>query len=252
MPFTIAFVCGNHDNHNRLQKLKKIEMFGAPVGKVAENIFYLRRGEIYAIEGKKFFTFGGALSRDIILYGGIQWGKLAHIPFEKDYLKDLPEAPIIKKYGFNIVPPKYLNNDIFNTKVLHHINNGRRTIVLSTSKGLSEVIACRQLNISWWAKEVASTKERQYGLDNLKKHDFTVDYIVSHVTSKSILDAYAKEVLKSSVGFVGLDKNVDPTEAYMDQVYDLTSFKEAYSGHMHENWDYEKHHLLFEKIIKIT
>jgi hypothetical protein len=252
LPFTIAFICGNHENHARLQKLHKIEMFGAQVGKVAENIFYLRRGEVYTIEGKKFFTFGGALSRDIILYGEIPWKKLSHIPFEEAYLKDLPEASVIKKYGYNIVPPKYLDKNTFDTKVLHHINDGRRTVVLRIIEGVSDVLACRIPNISWWSKEVASAKEMQYGLDNLKKHDNTMDYIVSHVTSKSILDIYAKQVLKSSKGFVGLDKNVDPTEAYMDQVYAQTSFKQAYSGHMHDNWDYQKHHLLFDKIVKIA
>jgi hypothetical protein len=122
---------------------------------------------------------------------------------------------------------------------------------LKTVKGVSDVLAVRIPNVTWWAKEVASAKERQYGLNNLKKHDYAVDYIISHVTSKTILDVYAKQVLKASGGFVGLDKNVDPTEAYMDQVYVQTSFKEAYSGHMHDCWDYKKHHLLFEKIIKI-
>jgi len=63
-PYSIAFVCGNHENHPRLSKLPQKEMFGGTVGVVADTIYHLRRGEIYTIEGKKFFTFGGASSID--------------------------------------------------------------------------------------------------------------------------------------------------------------------------------------------
>ncbi len=63
-PFTTLFIDGNHENHPRLQELERVKMFGGTVGKVSDNIFHLRRGEIYTIEGKKIFTFGGASSWD--------------------------------------------------------------------------------------------------------------------------------------------------------------------------------------------
>jgi predicted phosphodiesterase len=62
--FTTLFVCGNHENHNRLQKLPRKEMFGGTVGIVSDSVFHLRRGEIYTIHDKKFFCFGGAFSVD--------------------------------------------------------------------------------------------------------------------------------------------------------------------------------------------
>ena len=39
-------------------------MFGGIVGVVTNSIFHLKRGEIYTINGSKFFTFGGAYSID--------------------------------------------------------------------------------------------------------------------------------------------------------------------------------------------
>lgn len=63
-PYSIAFVCGNHENHPRLYNLPEKEMFGGTVGVIADTIFHLKRGEVYTIEGKKFFTFGGATSID--------------------------------------------------------------------------------------------------------------------------------------------------------------------------------------------
>lgn len=63
-PYTTLFIDGNHEMHPRLNKLEKIEMFGGTVGKVSESVYHLKRGEIYTICGKKFFTFGGAVSID--------------------------------------------------------------------------------------------------------------------------------------------------------------------------------------------
>lgn len=62
--FTTLFIDGNHENFNRLDRLPTVEMFGAPVGKVNDSVYHLRRGEVYTIEGRKFFTFGGATSWD--------------------------------------------------------------------------------------------------------------------------------------------------------------------------------------------
>ncbi len=63
-PFKILAVPGNHDNYDMIAKLPQVPMFGATVGKVSENVFYLNRGEIYEIEGKRFLILGGALSED--------------------------------------------------------------------------------------------------------------------------------------------------------------------------------------------
>lgn len=65
-PCTILWVDGNHDNFNYWEKQPVAEWNG---GKVqihpkAPNVIHLMRGEIYEIEGKTFFAFGGAASHD--------------------------------------------------------------------------------------------------------------------------------------------------------------------------------------------
>lgn len=73
-PWTLLFIDGNHDNHPKLNLLPREEKFGGEVGKVAENIFHLRRGEIYEICEKKILTFGGARSIDqAYRTEGISW-----------------------------------------------------------------------------------------------------------------------------------------------------------------------------------
>lgn len=63
-PGIIAFVDGNHENHDILNKMDVEEWNGGKVHRVGERVLHLMRGEIYSIYGKNYFTFGGAQSVD--------------------------------------------------------------------------------------------------------------------------------------------------------------------------------------------
>jgi len=63
-PWTTLFIDGNHENFERLNALPEIEMFGGKVGKYTDSIYHLKRGNIYTIEEKTFFTMGGGVSID--------------------------------------------------------------------------------------------------------------------------------------------------------------------------------------------
>ena len=63
-PFTIAFIDGNHENFDRINKLPQIEKWGSTVGQASDNIFHLKRGNIYTINGKTILTIGGGYSVD--------------------------------------------------------------------------------------------------------------------------------------------------------------------------------------------
>lgn len=59
-------VDGNHENFARLfgGEFPLVELFGGKAYQIRENIYYLKRGEIFTIEGKTFLAFGGAASHD--------------------------------------------------------------------------------------------------------------------------------------------------------------------------------------------
>jgi len=63
-PFTTLFIDGNHENFDLLNALPVEEWHGGKVHKIRNNILHLMRGEIFDIEGKSFFCFGGASSTD--------------------------------------------------------------------------------------------------------------------------------------------------------------------------------------------
>ena len=62
--FITLFVDGNHENHDMIDALETVDMFDSSAGKVSDNIFHLKRGNVYNIDGKKFLSFGGAASID--------------------------------------------------------------------------------------------------------------------------------------------------------------------------------------------
>ncbi|MCI6989426.1 MAG: hypothetical protein MR902_07700 [Campylobacter sp.] len=64
LPFTLLFIDGNHENFDHLNTMKTISKFGGKVEYGGDNLFWLKRSEIYSIDGFNIFTFGGALSVD--------------------------------------------------------------------------------------------------------------------------------------------------------------------------------------------
>ncbi len=64
-PFTLLFIDGNHENHDRLSALPVETWQGGRTHVIAGNIRHLMRGQIFDLDGQKIFTFGGARSHDI-------------------------------------------------------------------------------------------------------------------------------------------------------------------------------------------
>lgn len=64
-PFTTLFVDGNHENFDRLYDYPVEEWHSGNVHKIRPSVIHLMRGQVFVIDGKKIFTFGGASSHDI-------------------------------------------------------------------------------------------------------------------------------------------------------------------------------------------
>lgn len=57
--YRILFVEGAHENFKLLDECPIVNFCGGKARKISENIYQLIRGEIFEIEGKKIFAFGG-------------------------------------------------------------------------------------------------------------------------------------------------------------------------------------------------
>lgn len=76
-PWTTLWVDGNHENFSRLALYPVSEWHGGRVQKISDSIIHLMRGEVFEIDGKTIFTFGGAQSTDRGAIKGEEAAKLA-------------------------------------------------------------------------------------------------------------------------------------------------------------------------------
>lgn len=63
-PYNILWIDGNHENFRALYKYPVEIWNGGKVHRIRKNILHLMRGQVFTIDEKKFFTFGGAYSID--------------------------------------------------------------------------------------------------------------------------------------------------------------------------------------------
>lgn len=96
LPVTVLFVDGNHENFDLINSYS-VEMWnGGKVHKIKPDIIHLMRGQVFEIEGKTIFTFGGATSidRDYRVEGESWW------PQEIPTYEELDEGVAnLKRYG---------------------------------------------------------------------------------------------------------------------------------------------------------
>ena len=79
-PWTTLFVDGNHENHMRLREYPIKEWNGGKVHEIRKSVLHLMRGEVFEIEGKTFFCFGGAQSTD----------RLYRVPYRSWWPQEIP------------------------------------------------------------------------------------------------------------------------------------------------------------------
>ena len=99
-PWTTLFVDGNHENFNRLKDYPVEEWNGGKIHKIASSIYHLMRGQVFNLYGKKFFTFGGAISIDRgFRKENISWWR-DELPTVEEYNYAIQKAQEIKEVDY--------------------------------------------------------------------------------------------------------------------------------------------------------
>jgi len=87
LPCTVLFVDGNHENFDLLNAYPVEEWKGGKVHKILPNVIHLMRGQVFEIDGKTIFTFGGGTSVDkMYRTEGVSWWK-QEIPSYEDFVE---------------------------------------------------------------------------------------------------------------------------------------------------------------------
>lgn len=193
-PFTTLFIDGNHENYNRLDNFPVTEWNGGKVQYIKPSIIHLMRGQIYTIENKTFFTFGGASSHDI--FNGI---------LDPEDFLFTEKLKILEE-----------NNAYFRIK-----------------------------NISWWERELPNEKEFKEGLENLKKNNFKVNYILTHTPDTDLIIKLNKD------NDLRKKYKKDQLTDYLKEIKEKTEYDKWYFGHIHTNINFGKEESLYKNIKKI-
>lgn len=94
--YQVLFVPGCHDNYSLLREYPEVEFAGGKARQISGNLYELLRGEVYMVEEKRIFAFGGGVSDDEHLREeGKTWWR-EELPTEQEY-----EAAIerLSEYG---------------------------------------------------------------------------------------------------------------------------------------------------------
>ena len=99
LPFTLAFVCGNHENYDALARYPVAEWHGGKVHRVRPHVLHLMRGQIFELEGYRFFTMGGAKSHDTNhRINHISWWR-QELPSDEEYSEALQN---LERYNWQV------------------------------------------------------------------------------------------------------------------------------------------------------
>ena len=136
--FTTLFVDGNHENFDMLYNLPTVEFCGGIVHKVDDGIYHLIRGEVYNIDGKKCFVFGGASSHDKEHRAeGKNWWK-EELPTIEEYQK-AEKTMSICHYEFDYIITHCAPDSIQNS-FAHNYETNELTAFLEMVKNKSKYI----------------------------------------------------------------------------------------------------------------
>lgn len=114
--YKVFFVDGKHENFDLLNKYKIIDRFGGKIRHISGNLFHMIRGQIYTIENKNIFTFGGGESpdKDIRISSGTWWPQEMPSSTEmQNALENLKSYNQKINYIITHEPPAFINKMMY-------------------------------------------------------------------------------------------------------------------------------------------
>lgn len=119
--------------------------------------------------------------------------------------------------------------------------DGKKAIVIGGAYSVDKELRLL-VHIPWFPEEQPSDKIKTYVEQNLKKHDWKVDYVFSH-TCPSI---YVPSEKENAFGKVD-----HSTEEWLEQIRKKLTYERWYFGHFHQNITYTDAQVLFEAIVAL-
>jgi len=113
--FVTAFIDGTHDNLEKINRSRVTVWKGGKVHRIKGNLLHLMRGQIFNIEDKTFFTFGGgeSIDKDMRVEQGLWWREEEATPTEMaNGARRLDEEGLKVNYIITHEPPSLVKSSI--------------------------------------------------------------------------------------------------------------------------------------------
>lgn len=82
----------------------------------------------------------------------------------------------------------------------------------------------RELDVSWWPQELPTQGEMDFGISQLEKHNWTVDYVLTHAAPRSV------------VALIGYTEKMEcPLSMWFESLKYKIQCKKWHFGHYHED-----------------
>lgn len=148
LPATVLFIDGNHENFDLLNTYPVEVWNGGKVHKIKPDIIHLMRGQIYEIEGKTIFTFGGATSidKDYRIEGKTWWKQ---------------ELPTYEELDEAISNLKRYNNEI--DYIITHSCSERAYNYPAICRYVSSKYQCLEVQMLSYIEDIASFNHWYFG-----------------------------------------------------------------------------------------
>jgi len=195
--FTLFVILGNHENFDLIYDLPLVEKWGGLVYEEkleGGSIYIAKHGEVYTINGKTIFVYGGARSSDIEY---------------RHSFDEIGKYKSVKKYRYG-----------------EYIGRRRKKIKLS--------------QVTYWKEEIPSSLDQLNALYNLAKHNYKVDYVMTHTCPQSIIP----QVFENTVDNFD-NKFSCPVAYFLDKVYLKINFSKWFFAHFHLNKEFKSEKGIF-------
>ena len=97
--YQILFVDGTHENFDLLMKYPVVDFAGGKAHKIRKNIYHLMRGQVFEIEGERYFAMGGGESPDIDMRMDHDTWSKSEIPNQEEMREG---AENLEKYMYKV------------------------------------------------------------------------------------------------------------------------------------------------------
>lgn len=116
LPCKTLFLDGNHENFDLLYEYPIKDFCGGSVHQISEKLYHLMRGEVYCIDGKTVFIFGGGFSVKKLTNSSPVCVWEQEMPTEKEYVNGIRN---LDKVGFKV---DYVLTHVAPTNVAENIS----------------------------------------------------------------------------------------------------------------------------------